>query len=319
LLLAGPFMGWLFFIGAFRYQSKDFLERALKFSAIGIYLFFLISTFKGRVEANWTVPAIIPLIILSHQYFYDDKKWQRILIFTVPFTLLAVFFIRIYLVADNKFLTILNTNEFEQNKTWAKKIHKISEGLPVVFINSYQKASKYWFYSGIPSFSLNTPDYRRNNYNYWPLEKSMQSKEVYVMSVNDPIFFPDSIKTSAGILRGKKIDSFYSHSDIRLIANDELMFNKEKKIIVNLSVTNNPTIKLDSTLQLHLFIFNQNQFIASYPLLPGSIDPVKNINILITSAPVMLPKGNYFARIAVSSVLPGYPSLNSTNLKLSAK
>ena len=40
---------------------------------------------------------------------------------------------------------------------------------PVVFINTYQLASKYWFYSGDTSFSLNGNRYRRNNYNFWPL------------------------------------------------------------------------------------------------------------------------------------------------------
>lgn len=314
LLLAGPLMGWFLFISAFKNKPTNLFERALKFSCAGIYLFFLISTFKGRVEPNWTVPAVIPLVILSHQYLYNFKKKQQLLFYTVPFSLLFIFFIRFYLISDNKFITFLNTNEFEQNKDWATRIKKMSGALPVVFINSYQKASKYWFYSGIPAFSLNTPDYRRNNYNYWPVENTMQSKVVYVISSNDSNGFIDSIKTSAGVLRGRKVDSFYSHSDIQLKANSGLEFNKQKQIIIKLSTANTASLKLYTTLQL--YIFKEDKFIRSYRMLAVSIDTVTGTNIFITSIPVLLAKGKYFGRFALSSALPGYPSLNSTNLKL---
>jgi hypothetical protein len=315
LLLAGPFLGWLFIIGAFKYQSKNLLERALKFSVIGIYSFFFISTFKGRVEANWTVPALTPLIILSHQYLCDQKKWQRILYRTVPLSLLVIFFIRFYLITDNKFITALNTNEFEQNKTWAGQIKNISKGLPVVFINSYQKASKYWFYSGIPAFSLNTPEYRRNNFNYWPIENAMQGKPVYAMWHSDPLFFTDSLKTSAGIIRGKYIDSFYSYSHILLKAVDELAFNAQKRAIVTVS----SSMPLDTTSQIQLYVNKQKEHIKTYKLQQISADTFSKKYTLITYLPVLLPAGEYTAKLAISTALPGYSTLNSTNIKLSVK
>ncbi|MEO6452568.1 MAG: glycosyltransferase family 39 protein [Ginsengibacter sp.] len=315
LLLAGPFMGWLFFIGAFKYRAKNLMERALMFSLIGIYCFFFISTFKGRVEANWTVPAIIPLIILSHQYFIDDKKWQRILFFTVPFSLVIIFFIRFYLISENKFISIINTNEFEQNKTWAKQINNVSKGLPVAFINSYQKASKYWFYSGIPSFSLNTPGYRRNNYNYWPVESSMQAKPVYTISTENPLYFMDSIKTSSGILRGKYIDSFYSHSSVQLKADRAISLDKKRYAFLTLNMPGKSTSNLDTISQLQLYIYKDNQFSGLYDLLPVNTD-IKEEKIFITSMPVLLLTGEYSARIAITSALAGYPSLNSTIIKM---
>ena len=68
LLLAGPLTGWLLMFAAFLYKPISPVERALKFCMIGFYLFFLISTFRGKAEANWTIPAFIGLIVLSHQY-----------------------------------------------------------------------------------------------------------------------------------------------------------------------------------------------------------------------------------------------------------
>lgn len=319
LLLTGPFMGWLLLFGAFSYASKNLPERAFKFSLVGIYLFFFIGTFKGPVEANWTVPAIIPLVVLSHQYFYDLRKWKRVLIFSLPFTLLTVFFIRYYLISENKFISFLNTNEFEQNKAWAKKISDASHGLPVMFINSYQKASKYWFYSGISSFSLNTPAYRRNNYNYWPVEGLLQGKQVYAVSVYDPLYFSDSLETSAGILRGKQVDSFFSHSNIELKAEGKLTFESGKQIRLHLSIANSTVTKWDSTLQAQLYIYQQDKFKGAYPLLFVDTDTAAKKYIFVTSVPVLLPGGTYSAKLAILSKLPGYPSLNSTNIRLLIK
>jgi hypothetical protein len=316
LILAGPFMGWLFFIGAFKYRSGDLLQRALKFSVVGVYCFFLISSFKGPVEANWTVPAIIPLVILSHQYLNNHYKWQRILFYSLPFTLSVVFFIRFYLISDNKFITFFNTNEFEQNKTWAKKIKVMSHGLPVVFINSYQKASKYWFYSGVTSFSLNTPFYRRNNYNYWPVEKSFQGKSVYAISGIDPLYFGDSINTTAGILRGGIIDTIYSHSGIQLKLNDDIKVT-DKKIILKVDEANDSVLQQNTSLQL--FIFKQDEFVKSYNLLLVSGINLAGQNLFISSEPVLLKPGQYSAKLAISSAIQNYPSVNSTNIKLLAK
>src|SRR5205814_3502587 len=60
VLLAGPIAGVFLLPAAFLCRSKDFLQRGLKFALAGIYIFFLLSSFRGRVEANWTSPIIVP-------------------------------------------------------------------------------------------------------------------------------------------------------------------------------------------------------------------------------------------------------------------
>ena len=320
IILAGPVMGWLLLWGAFKYQSVNLFERALKFSLAGIYIFFLISTLKGNVEANWTVPVLIPLIILSHQYFYNKKTWQRILVYTVPISLAIIFFFRFYLITENKFIKRLNTNEFEQNKKWSQKIKTLSGDLPVVFINSYQKASKYWFYSGIESFSLNTPEYRRNNYNFWPIEKSMQGRAVYVMSSDNPFYFTDSVQTSAGMLRGRKIDSFYSYSRVQLRLKGKPIMDEQKNMIAHVGVTNAESGELNALAgKLELNIFQQDEFIRSYELVPSNIDTAANVITGMASEQVFLPPGKYMIKLAISSCLPGYSSLNSTHFTLIIK
>jgi 4-amino-4-deoxy-L-arabinose transferase-like glycosyltransferase len=59
ILLAGPIAGIILLPAAFIYRTKNLFERSLKFTLVGIYLFFLLSSLRGKVEGNWTSPAIV--------------------------------------------------------------------------------------------------------------------------------------------------------------------------------------------------------------------------------------------------------------------
>lgn len=100
IALTGPLMGWLLLWAALQFKPKTPLERAMKCSLAGIYAFFLLMTFKGRVEANWTLTAFIPLMVLSHQFLNNSllpqQKW---LLKSVPLTLALILLVRIYLLS----------------------------------------------------------------------------------------------------------------------------------------------------------------------------------------------------------------------------
>jgi hypothetical protein len=87
----------------------------------------------------------------------------------------------------------LPKDEFHYNKSWTSAIKEKSNGLPVVFTNSYQRASKYWFYTGDAAFSLNTHLYRRSNYNFWPLEMQLQRKPVFIVGSKGTAGLSDSL------------------------------------------------------------------------------------------------------------------------------
>jgi hypothetical protein len=78
LLLPGPFAGIILLPAAFLYRPANATEKALRYTMIGIYLFFLFSSFRGEVEANWTVPVLVPVFILAHQFLLDRIRWQKI-------------------------------------------------------------------------------------------------------------------------------------------------------------------------------------------------------------------------------------------------
>ncbi len=198
LLLAGPLAGFILLPAAFIYKTKGQTEKALKFTLIGVYSIFLISSFRGKVETNWTMPALIPLIVLSHQFIIDKISWIKPLRIIAFISLLLIIAGRFYLVID---IGPDNPTKgiFHNNRAWAKAIAEKTGDLPVVFNNNYQRASLFWFYSGKQSHSHNPYWDRRNNYNFWPTESNLLGKKVFLADVYGIHTFADSVKTKKGM------------------------------------------------------------------------------------------------------------------------
>ena len=133
---AGPLIGWLLIWASMRYKTQSLLERALQFTLIGFYIFFLASTFKGRVEANWTVPAFVALIVLSHQYLNTRPATAKWIYRTLPVTLLLVVALRIYMMVDIESGRKIGKDEFHNNRQWIDSVETRSGNLPVVFLDS---------------------------------------------------------------------------------------------------------------------------------------------------------------------------------------
>jgi 4-amino-4-deoxy-L-arabinose transferase-like glycosyltransferase len=184
LLLAGPFAGFVLWPAAFLFRTTNAFEKALKFTAVGFFLFFLLSTLKGKVEPNWTSPAIIPVMVLAHQYFLKRESWRRWLFRLLPVTALLVVCFRVIMIVDLVPASAI-VERYHAWKNWPQELKKKTGGLPVVFNNSYQRASKYWFYTGQMTYSANKFDDRRNNYNFWPVEDLLLGRPVYIMDIYD--------------------------------------------------------------------------------------------------------------------------------------
>jgi hypothetical protein len=216
LLLFGPLLGWLVLYYAFRSPIQNSFERALKFCLVGVLAFFLLSTFKGRVEANWTVMLFTPVVILAHQAIVRKGWSQQWLLYTLPVTLLLVLVTRVYMIWD--FMPGVSIRpEIHHNREWTSKIAAIAQGKPVVFVNSYQRPSKYMFYTGQLSYSLNSRYARRSQYNYWDTETQLWGKPVMVV-FNPGMDMPitDSLETVHGTWDYSIQPDYYSYSLIQL-------------------------------------------------------------------------------------------------------
>ena len=216
LLMAGPLIGWLIIWAAFKYKTVTTIDKTMLYMLVGFYVLFFISSFFTRTEVNWTIPILVPIIYLSYQYLKNDHKKARWIYKLLPFSLIISLVLKTYMFLDISQIKFVPKDEFHQNKTWAAEIKKEAGGLPVIFTNSYQRASKYWFYSGDTSFSLNTYKYRRSGYNFWPLEKQLQHKTVMLVGSEHADHMPSYIETPRGNHAFIKIDSFQSYSQLNI-------------------------------------------------------------------------------------------------------
>ena len=139
---------------------------------------------------------------------------------------------RIYLVID---IGPENStkNRFHKHRDWASAIVSKTGETPVVFYNSYQRASLFWFYSGVPSHSHNWYGERRSNYNFWPTENNLLGKPVFLADINGIDRFSDSVITTKGVV-GLTYDSMYAAlGAIQIIpSSDMIVTGQNKKISI---------------------------------------------------------------------------------------
>ncbi len=216
LLLAGPIAGFILLPAAFLLKPSTYTEKAMKYTLIGVYVFFFLSSFRGKVEPNWTSAGLVPLIVLAHRSLQQRPILLKWLLRTLPLSILIILFGRIIMIED-----ILPVRAIQQRfhawKQWPMEMKKRTKGLPVIFSNSYQRASKYWFYSGQISYSQNHCRDHRNNYNFWPIEKELLGQPVYFMDLYGLDRFRDTMQTPVGTI-GYRYDPYcYSMAAIQFI------------------------------------------------------------------------------------------------------
>jgi hypothetical protein len=106
---------------------------------------------------------------------------------------------------------------FHSWHTWPTIMRENTKRLPVVFENSYQRASKYWFYSGQMTYSLNWYRERRNNYNFWPIEDSLLGKAVFLLDIYNLDSFQNKMTTPIGTVGYKYDSAFSSFAKVKFI------------------------------------------------------------------------------------------------------
>lgn len=209
LALAGPLVGWYIYRQSFRLKADDMFIRALKFNCFGIFIFFLISTLKGRVEAHWTLPAMIVLFMLSYiaMLRFNLPKWFEKLAMANIFLVILVRLVLIFPL--DALMKVKPVSYYFGNKAWVQEIQKKVGDAPVIFMDSFQVPSRYNYYTrSTKGFSYDSRHYRKNQYDIWPLEDSIRNRRAYFV-----LQYPleglgriDTIQTGKGLFYGVWID-----------------------------------------------------------------------------------------------------------------
>ena len=179
VLLGGAFLGPIVWWILLKHKSQSQFERAMKFISIGSVIFFLVSSFSKKVEANWTVFLAVPMIVLVADLKLWDRRWARnFLVITASFILLA----RILFILPSDAPGPKRLKEFKGWKKWSQEI--VSSCQAPLLANTYQMASKLSFYLDLPIHSQNFHS-RLNQFTLWDKDPSYyQGEEVCYLSDN---------------------------------------------------------------------------------------------------------------------------------------
>ncbi len=193
LLLLNPLTVYFIVKYFFKGEVRDKFDRAMVFNVVGFFtLAFFLSFFK-RIEANWTVAAMAPLLIFSYKSLQKSNFNRKVFYFLAATGMLLILLVRINIafnLSATKGPKILR--QFLGWQTAAKDIAETAQGRPVVFSCSYQNASQYIFHTGRQAFTFNNLFYRKNQFDLAGIEPRLQGKEV--IFIKDTKYLDDHYK-----------------------------------------------------------------------------------------------------------------------------
>lgn len=218
--LAFPVIYYAFFKASF----KDKFHKSLLFILLGFIGFFFISSFKTSTQAQWTSVILIPLIVVSFPYIMSHPRVKKWFIYLAIPNLIILLYIRIALANEDSSFFRWETHN---NAEWVKSLKENSEGLPIVFHNSFQNASKYRFYTGIETYSYNSIYYRKNQFDLYNIEDALQGKTIYEVSnfKTGKFMFKKRKKT----YNGSKIEKYTSYQHLKCIVKEDVLDLRNKK------------------------------------------------------------------------------------------
>jgi hypothetical protein len=191
IFLAGFLVGPIVWFITLKFKPSSAFERSLKFISIGTIIFFLISSFSKKTEANWSVFLTVPLIFLVHSSNIWNQKFIKKLLWASSLT---VIFSRILLILPPETFSIRRLNEFNGWRTFSIEVQKKCSGLPIL-ANSYQIASKLSYYLDLEIGALNYHS-RRNQFDIWMFDLKLPNNNVCYITdkkgfVGETIYAPD--------------------------------------------------------------------------------------------------------------------------------
>ena len=146
-------------------KNKNIFYRGLNAIVLGFFLFFLIASYRGNVQAQWIAPIMLPLILITFNYLVEHKKNIRLFCYLAITNIIIIVLARIVLANDGILPVRL---DFHGNKEWTLKVKDLTKNSEKLFINSFQNASIYWFYTKEKVHYEKNYLGRKNQYGYLP-------------------------------------------------------------------------------------------------------------------------------------------------------
>jgi len=171
-------MGILIFPLSLKETKTDLFKKANWYAALVVIGFFFISSFSKKTQAQWFLPIVIPLFLLTFHTAAKKLEQQNYLRILLLSNLIILGVGRLFLAFEHISPIALETHGHSK---WVKALAQKAGDRPVLFKNSYQRASIYQFYSGQKASSLNEIRYRNNQYGLRGYEEIRAAKEIVLL------------------------------------------------------------------------------------------------------------------------------------------
>ena len=233
---------WIYW-SLYKTKASDKFTKALLYLTYGVIIFFFLSSFNRRIQAQWAIVICIPLVIIVYRYMMKNDMVKKWIYLTGIANIIIILYLRLGLIYEPLSPIYYETHG---NKEWVEQIHSRLGDTPLVFENSYRNAPMYSFYSGgVPTLSFNTDMYRRNQYSIDDSEAQVQHKGIFYVSgryKNDDL---NMTKDDGSQYYGRRIDDFESFRKLRTLVDGPVTLDFEKKQIFKLYNPYNEAIDLE--------------------------------------------------------------------------
>ena len=280
----------------------------------GLLIFFFIYSFRGRIEAQWVIAAFIPMVLLLHTFIVKNKMYLKSSKRIFSISILVLLIVRVLLA----FSPAVEEIALGRSEDYYKSIARlVPEDSKVVFLNSFQKTSKYKFFTRREAMSFNAVNYRKNQYDVNNYEDDFNSKKVFFNGWGNSKKL-DTLRTDIGDrLSYAVIDKYVVFTKVKAEIN---YFSKQLnsgKNTISVSLKNPYDYDLHFNgserfpLKLKLMLINKEE--KRY-----FIDLENHLNVLISKSSYQeqmnlnisdeIPRGKYKCQIVVSYVDKQYIS-----------
>ena len=219
-------------------KSNDLFHKGLNYIISGFFIFFLVASFRGHVQAQWIAPIMLPLILITFNYLVENNTQLKLFNYLAIANISIILFVRI-MIANEGIIPV--KLDFHGNKQWTLKVKEFTKGSDKLFINSFQNASIYWFYTKEKTHYQKNYLGRKNQYGFIP------NNDVYT---SDSIAYITRISKEYSTIKMKSfgkdsifisfINDYKSFFDIEIdfVNSSNIVFNTSTKKMYDVIVKN---------------------------------------------------------------------------------
>ncbi|MEM6299605.1 MAG: hypothetical protein AAF740_13030, partial [Bacteroidota bacterium] len=231
-LVLGPATAFLLLPFAFMRKTENAFHRALKFTLAGVLIFFFMNSFRVYIHKHWTSIAIMPMLLLSYEYLLDKERWARITKVLAMVSIAVLLVLRLYLTVDilpeSISKDLENLHDWE---TWAEELEELADERNIVFVTSYENASRYTYLTGEYTHCLSPYNFNPTHFDLWPAEDTLQGKTVFLVNGKLADSTYTTYTTEIGEeIRYRVVDNYRSYSKVWVEVEDEEVLKKSYKV-----------------------------------------------------------------------------------------